>query len=437
MSTRNSTQTKSYKGYREWSSNDNPASIVETKNLVTEARTRIGYANPNWKEQCRNDINAATNFGANEQVVDATPFYGVIKVTSRTGLPTFHGITKEVRIHSGYIPGWNLPAVIGVSPAESSLIEADAIAIKNLHRKIKEVNHQFQGGTFAAQIMKSVRMVVSPAKALRESFSGYFKDLKKRTRGVKKKKIRQVIADTYLEYTFGWQPLLLDTKEAAIALARNAHERYQKSRFRVIGQHAGQPLMSSFLNGYYTDQATLPFYYLIDSRRISRSRVIYYGLFRGGVQNYDGTESPSGRLAALCGLDLQSFAPTVWECIPWSFAVDYFTNIGDIVDAYSYSTSSVRWLNKVVILSVEDTLSFIPQIEFTKWWSYGNYPDLYEVVVEGQKSTVSSAYKSMSRSRLEEVPFPTFRFELPMANSMKWVNLGALALGARSMSPFK
>lgn len=433
MTTKKQTVYKTWEGrkYALIPTQGTPISDTITRVIATYERNRTGVPNPNWRKNIQDDVNAGTNFSANEQTFESVPFSGVIHTT-----PPAPGSKEQRYEHYGQFSGWNLPGKFGSAVSAASTIEADRIALRNLHRKIKEVNHQFQGGTFAAQLGKAIRMVLSPAKTLRTSMAKYFTDVKKRTRGVKQPKVRKVIADTYLEYTFGWQPLLLDTKEAAIALARFSEERYQKSRFKVFGKDEKLSSQHSFISAFNAYGTQYPFYYLIDTRTIGRAAVYYYGLFRGGVQNLDGTESQAGRLAALCGFDLQSFLPTIWECIPYSFVVDYFSNVGDVVDAYSHSTAVVRWINKVQILSVEKTDIFFPDINLTKQQTWlANFPRHVNIYVDGQRALSKAVYRSMTRTRLEEVPFPTLHFKIPSIGSMKWINLGALALGAKSMNP--
>lgn len=67
---------------------------------------------------------------------------------------------------------------------------------------------------------------------------------------------------------------------------------------------------------------------------------------RGAWKN----SSPSGQmpLPELFGAGVADIVPTAWELIPWSFMVDYFSNIGVVLDAWSMRFVNFAWLNLTV-----------------------------------------------------------------------------------------
>lgn len=78
--------------------------------------------------------------------------------------------------------------------------------------------------------------------------------------------------------------------------------------------------------------------------RVFRVRAVTdYGIDRWATVRYKPTKDsplPSDDLSIgllLTGLTLNSLASTIWELIPWSWMVDYFTNIGDIVESTNNS----------------------------------------------------------------------------------------------------
>jgi len=44
------------------------------------------------------------------------------------------------------------------------------------------------------------------------------------------------------------------------------------------------------------------------------------------------------------GFRPEEFVPTAWELIPYSFVVDYFTNVNDIINAWAYRSAGIEWL---------------------------------------------------------------------------------------------
>jgi hypothetical protein len=81
-----------------------------------------------------------------------------------------------------------------------------------------------------------------------------------------------------------------------------------------------------------------------------RTKVIvkYYG--QVGIDTY--SESHGRRL----GFDPSNWAPTIWELVPYSFLIDYFVNVDDIVSAATLSRSGLRWTSKTVVKEITEFL---------------------------------------------------------------------------------
>lgn len=419
-----------------YSTNGNPLRFYQgpTTSVVKNfGRSRTGVANPKWKTQIRDAENASTSFTAFESTGEATAADGEIRWKSRS--PSGPSPFWESFTHKGYFT-WNTPGVLAThSGNTASLVDANAIAVRNLHRAIERAQHQFSGGVFVGQLGQAVRMVISPAKALRTSMASYFSTLQKRRRGVKPEKLRKVLAETYLEYTFGWQPLLMDVKDAAKAIHRFSNPNSERKRFRCKGEDQKQ--MSNVAEWQAITSYYPVFWYRKYTTTQGRAVVVYYGLFSGGVLDPMAAATQSQKVQALSGFDLRSFVPTAWELLPWSFLVDYFTNIGDLIMAYSHCTSIVKWLTKVEILSSENEIRAYPAYDsiLNGLNGLGVTAAAYERVIEGLMTRSKATYRSVTRTPTT-VPFPTLKFEVPSVDSRKWLNIAALVLGARPKSPF-
>jgi hypothetical protein len=123
------------------------------------------------------------------------------------------------------------------------------------------------------------------------------------------------------------------------------------------------------------------------------------------------------------GLDVRSFVPTLWELIPYSWAIDYFTNIGDIVYGASYGGCDVMWASigkkrwSRYSASIGTATSMAPSPGFANKQAYAvGQPAL--VVTE--KATISRAVY-----RGNFIPFPELKVP---GLSLKWLNLGAAFL---------
>jgi len=138
-------------------------------------------------------------------------------------------------------------------------------------------------------------------------------------------------AGTWLEYAFGWMPLFHDIGDAVNALSRPqlVTQNVTSGIVHLRGPEASQA-------EYLSQGAPIQF------RGNTRTRNEYYARVKGVV---GFSTSASGRRAMDFGLTANHFLPTIWEVLPWSWLVDYFTNVGDIVNAVSFNRASVRWVS--------------------------------------------------------------------------------------------
>lgn len=204
-------------------------------------------------------------------------------------------------------------------------------------RFVQKVNRQlspFQSGVFLGELRDTIRTVSNPAQALRRRLSAYLGDVKKRTRGLQKagnRKKNAVVSATWLEYTFGWKPLLSDIDSGMEALSRVTSGTYPDIRISAVETYEPDPDLVGGQSESYCGETIL-----YKHRYRTKCSVRVYG----GVNSK--TLQASGFRGAF-GLRPHDFLPTVWELIPYSFVVDYFTNIGDIINAVSFCNSRLEY----------------------------------------------------------------------------------------------
>jgi hypothetical protein len=238
--------------------------------------------------------------------------------------------------------------------------EAEAIALGQLYRKIDSELTAINSSAVVAEFRDVLRQFGRPFKAIVDLTHKRLNLLAKARKGLKgnltvrRDSYQKIVADTYLEYAFGLAPLISDTKSIAEALARynfESTDEYQNDEFtghyqrrsKVTG--SGSTTKSQFTMEDPNIISSSYLVYKTNSRTITEYRVRYTcGLSSSPIAAY-GTNA---RLIQVLGFEPRHWLPAVWEAVPWSFLIDYFTNVGDILQATATNTAGVTWISKAV-----------------------------------------------------------------------------------------
>jgi hypothetical protein len=280
--------------------------------------------------------------------------------------------------------------------------------------KVRKARSSFQGGVFLGELKEAVHMIVRPGQALRKSISSYSTAAKKAVRRAKNSKAAtKALTGTYLEKSFGWGPLAADIDNGMEALARTSlliPEVVQYTAFKEYTTGVG-------------DYTNVPPGTGIGI--LSRYRTRFSGLLRykGAVAWESSNLAPSWR--SNWGLETRDFVPTVWELIPWSFMVDYFTNLGKVIDAASLGTVSLRWGCKSTKQEAAHQL-------YSRKVYAPDPPNQQHYTVEAVIVPAQHLSRfSFSRQIIDSVSVGVsdLRFRCPgIDDTAKWLNIGALAL---------
>jgi hypothetical protein len=396
---------------------------------------RIGVNRPNYRAVIRqggNATNAMTVTVLNGETQDCD-----FTLSKRGSSDPFHPEFNKI-YHSGMTGvhlSLNLPGPIASHYSSVSYDTACAKARRIVNRQLANRRRQFQGGVVAGELRKTIQMVTRPASSLRRAISSASRRLGETARslqrsGASRNTIRRVVADTYLEGTFGWQPLLSDVRNGAIALARTAsRDALERQQFRAHGIE--EIPTATFVGNNYAvgyDQFTIV-YFDREWRQKSVAECIIYGKFRTRLQDSSWAYSSATRLAELSGFSFADFIPTAWELMPWSFLVDYFTNVGDVIEAFSNCASDVAWAAEVHIQkSEEDFFSVLNQSK-----TAAQHGALF-LSVSDVRVHAHSTRKTVVRTGAGVDLTTYLRLSLP--GGLQWLNIAALLTGARPPKPF-
>lgn len=380
---------------------------------------RIGRQNPRWKEQVKRGLDATTPFEGWEYSRSPRSAY-FIQVYHGVHPPyTPLGSETEIQTAQG-IRARGLPG----SPSGLSEVKANNEALKQLVRKITSKQNTFQGSVFVGEMLQTIKLISNPAGTLRKSVDYYLRDtrntvkrLKKSAKRLGKKRhraaITNAIRDTWLEYQLGWAPLLSDIDSGAQALAESTTQYWDPTfeSVRAVGVDE-----SRLYQGKYSIPNAQIAYFEADMFSTSRVTVRYISCI--GVGSYQLSNLKR------VGFAPSDFLPTVWELIPYSFVIDYFTNIGDIIQAASLARSSVRWTVKTV--RKENINSFENWQPRTAAPGSRNY---YNILSSYSPSKVLSTAKHVQRYSYGGSFVPYYQFEIPTPKQL--LNVGALVDAAR------
>jgi hypothetical protein len=212
---------------------------------------------------------------------------------------------------------------VGIPTLGLTDISARNLALTRYYSNVASIQTKFKGMVFTGELRESLSMIRHPARALRNGISGYLGFLRKNAGRVAKRHRPSFVRKTWLEYAFGWRPLIADIDNAIDAFYSS---KWAHPIFEMV-KGTGREESTSLSDTSVIDVGAL---HDVTFRTWAKEEV-FYKYF--GIHHNIGNGVSNSHSA---GFNPAEFVPTVWELIPYSFLVDYFTNIGNIVSSWSY-----------------------------------------------------------------------------------------------------
>jgi len=368
-----------------------PASqtIVSTMGPLQWVDSMVGVQNPRWKSQIRGGLDASTEYRATKRIVSATSGPGYWNLSDPK-----NNLDGNIQVSGSWAtPEWGSPG--------SDQGNASNIAISNLAKSVQSAYSTFQGLVAAAEAGKTGNMIVDRLGSLQgviRTFNSKARLIKKardlRTAKGRKKALKD-LNGLYLEFTYGWTPLASDIQSLIAEM-----NKLETKTVGVSGVGKYETSTTSMSSGSVGFQAAR-----YKSSKVSRKS--YSVRYKGSL-----ILSVAGKPVPKFGSELPAFVPTLYELLPWSFVVDYFSNVGSAVTAMSYSGVRFQYLfyNTKNSAIIEETYTAIPGSQVTA--AYGGWS--YTTTVEETK-------------RFTTPPIlPTPGLYLKPPSTKQWVNIASL-----------
>jgi len=311
-------------------SSTTPDYYVLSRYKVKVQKTQNGRKNPSRKSQIAHHIQAGT------------PYTGDINsLVIHDGSASFSGPSCVPNkgpyklIYKGYWLGEPNPSSLTVlSAIGPEALASEAAAKKAFVKKVNGVRQKVQGGVYIAEWRATILGIVAPFKGLQAAVRNYYNILKSRKRNFhSEKEAVKFLSATWLEYNFGFAPLLSDIQKGGQALA--------DIQFKAANSVEPISVTGSVKNytQYNSEQQLGGNTFLIKNSIISERS---YSLVGAATSSISPPNS-FARARELMGFTWNDFVPTIWEVIPFSFVVDYFSNVGDLINGAAFATDRVAW----------------------------------------------------------------------------------------------
>lgn len=401
--------------------------------VVTSTRTRTGQRLPHWKKVIQSGGNATTPLTARWDALWSARLVASYKIfaPSNGSLAIREATGDIVFNHLPFGPSHTL------GPTASGSV-ADNRARARFYKKLRQVQVQFSGPTFLGELRETLRMIRRPAQAIRDSVDRYHLSLSKwkgrnrppaspHKKWLWRQELQKVAGGLWLENSFGWQPLLNDIKDAVAAYERLTPPLANR---RVISVGDSDWVDRRNDAGAWGDGLSHNYHGICYFQVLVSAKESITIRYKGSVSV--STEADHWGNAALFGFTPSEFVPTAWELLPWSFLIDYFTNIGDILTASVTKSSNVNFVTKTARSLVTLNGYFLPDVNGTR--ATLGPANLWTITGGGNVAPWFTQRKSLTRSSGSGVPLPVIQFESGL-NIGQMCNITALLTNFMDIHP--
>lgn len=317
--------------------------------------------------------------------------------------------------------------------------EEGQAALEKMYRKLRRRRTEFEGQEFLGELRQTLFGIRHPLKLLRDQFEVSGKRLlseKKRISSLavkhRRKEWQRTVSGTYLEVVFGIMPLISDIDGMVQAAKRIAENKPLKKRL-ISRSSSSKTLVFPEVEWSYITPANQN-YFLQGGTKFESLQTLMQVQYALGFQVGEKLDnSKLSRALDVLGFRADEFIPAIYNCLPYSWALDYFTNVGDLVSAYTIDVQDVSWINRTVTTRTLNTKS----VEAKSAAHYIQFMAASGKTYQSQSGKTlgfcATTRTTVDRKVIPKLPLPSLEFTHPSLLSRKWLNLAAVLVQRKQL----
>lgn len=413
---------------------NNPSKTGSYLHNVLYSNTRSGEKVLDYQQKIRDNQQAGSPYTLEAQKIEKLRTANISSKYSQH--VSGKGLFSHQRGEQSGIYGFSVPT--GTIPhLSTSLADAEATALQKTYSKIRSEQQELNSAATVAEFTDVIRQFGKPFDAIVDLTNRRLNKLQLAAKGLsgstsfRKIKFAEIVASTYLEYAFGLAPLISDAEKVATALAKFNNERSSEVLSKFRSRIRSRGVSKTVTKGTNTFGVGFDSYSAmkVTEENQTECRVQYVvGLDTTPIADFGSND----RLLQLLGFDPKNWIPAVWEVVPWSWLIDYFTNVGAILDAAATTTSGVRWIVKTVTYKTVRTYTAMLDVEATRRAINGTNVRLSSL--SGGPCSLKVVRTTLTRSLPATLGVPPLVVEHPFDSMKKIANMAAVLVSRKPSS---